>query len=137
MKRELKEVKIVSLDDRGRVVIPKLIRKNLGLTEDTQLMLLADADSKKITITPVGLDKNQKPIKLKITIKDAPGSLAQIAKAFGDLGISLMYGESAILERDKTAMWTVISPKPDIPFGKLKEKLLTEGNAIEVDIIPL
>jgi bifunctional DNA-binding transcriptional regulator/antitoxin component of YhaV-PrlF toxin-antitoxin module len=133
----MKEIKIVSLDNRGRLVVPKHIRKSLGFTEDTQLMMLADSESKKITITPVGLDKDQNPLKFKITIKDAPGSLAKIAKAFGDLGISLMYGESAILERDKTAIWTVITPRPDIPFEQLKRKLKSEGNAIEVEIIPL
>jgi bifunctional DNA-binding transcriptional regulator/antitoxin component of YhaV-PrlF toxin-antitoxin module len=133
----MKEVKIVSLDDRGRLVVPKHIRKSLGFTEDTQLMMLADSETKKLTISPVGLDKDQKPLKLKIKIKDAPGSLAKIAKSFGDLGISLMYGESAILERDKTAIWTVISPRPDIPFEKLKQKLISDGNAIDVEIIPL
>ncbi|TFF97561.1 MAG: hypothetical protein EU547_03955 [Promethearchaeota archaeon] len=133
----MKEIKIVSLDDRGRLVIPKHIRKSLGFTEETQLMLLADSETKKITISPVGLEKGQNPLKLRITIKDAPGSLAKIAKAFGELGISLMYGESAILERDKTAIWTVITPHPNIPFGKLKNKLISEGNAINVEIIPL
>lgn len=133
----MKDVKIVSLDNRGRLVVPKHVRKSLGFTEDTQLMMIADSESKKITITPVGLDKDQNPLKLKIKIKDSPGSLAKIAKAFGDLGISLMYGESAILERDKTAIWTVISPRPDIPFERLKKRLISEGNAIEVEIIPL
>ena len=68
---------------------------------------------------------------------DSPGSLARIAETFGSLGISLMYGESAILEKNKTALWTVISPTPNIPLNELKERLVREGDAIKVDIVPL
>jgi bifunctional DNA-binding transcriptional regulator/antitoxin component of YhaV-PrlF toxin-antitoxin module len=133
----MKEVRIVSFDNRGRLVVPKIIRKSLGLTEDTQLMMVADSESKEIRITPVAFEAKQKPIKLKIKIKDAPGSLAKIASTFGELGMSLMYGESAVLEKDKTAIWTVISPTPEISLEEFKEKLMDEGGAIDVEIMPL
>jgi hypothetical protein len=118
-------------------VVPKIIQKSLGLTEDTQLMMVADSESKEIRITPVAFEAKQKPIKLKIKIKDAPGSLAKIASTFGELGMSLMYGESAVLEKDKTAIWTVISPTPEISLEEFKEKLMDEGGAIDVEIMPL
>ncbi len=133
----MKDVRIVTFDNRGRLVVPKIIRKSLGLTEDTQLMMVADSESKEIRITPVAFDSRQKPIKLKIKIQDAPGSLAKIASTFGKLGISLMYGESAVLEKDKTAIWTVISPTPNISLEELKEKLMKEGGAIDIEIISL
>jgi bifunctional DNA-binding transcriptional regulator/antitoxin component of YhaV-PrlF toxin-antitoxin module len=133
----MKEVRILSFDNRGRIVVPKIIRKSLGLTEDTHLMMVADSESKEIKITPVAFNSREKPIKLRIKIQDAPGSLAKIAGIFGDLGISLMYGESAILEKDKTAIWTVISPTPKFPLEKLKHKLIKEGDAIDVEIVPL
>jgi len=133
----MKEVRIVSFDNRGRLVVPKIIRQSLGLTEDTQLMMVADSESKEIRITPVAFDVKQKPIKLRIKIIDAPGSLAKIASTFGELGMSLMYGESAVLEKDKTAIWTVISPTPEVPLEEFKEKLMDEGGAIDVEIMPL
>ena len=70
-------------------------------------------------------------------MSDEPGSLAQIASTFGDLGISLMYGESVIVEKSKTAIWTVISPTPqNITMEELREGLIKNGKAINVDIIP-
>ncbi|MFX1574187.1 MAG: hypothetical protein ACFFB0_15695 [Promethearchaeota archaeon] len=111
-------------------------RKNLGLTTNSQLLLVSDSETKEIRITPVGISEDQRPIKFKITIKDAPGSLAKIATVFGDLGISLMYGESVVIEKDKTAIWTVISPTPqDITMDKLQEELVNKGQAVKVEVI--
>ena len=112
-------------------------RKYLGLTTNSQLLLVSDSETKEIRITPVGISEDQKPIKFKITIKDEPGSLAKIATIFGELGISLMYGESVVIEKDKTAIWTVISPTPqDITMDKLQEELISKGQAVKVEVIP-
>jgi bifunctional DNA-binding transcriptional regulator/antitoxin component of YhaV-PrlF toxin-antitoxin module len=133
----MKDVKIISIDNRGRIVLPLVTRKNLGITTDSQLMLVSDSETKEIRITPVGITKEEKPIKFKITMSDEPGSLAKIASTFGDLGISLMYGESVIVEKSKTAIWTVISPTPqNITMEELREGLIKNGKAINVDIIP-
>jgi bifunctional DNA-binding transcriptional regulator/antitoxin component of YhaV-PrlF toxin-antitoxin module len=133
----MKDVKIISIDNRGRIVLPLVTRKNLGITTDSQLMLVSDSETKEIRITPVGITKEEKPIKFRITMSDEPGSLAQIASTFGDLGISLMYGESVIIEKSKTAIWTVISPTPqNISMEELREGLIKNGKAINVDIIP-
>ena len=133
----MKDVKIITIDNRGRIVLPLITRKNLGITTDSQLMLVSDSETKEIRITPVGITKDEKPIKFKITMSDDPGSLARIASIFGDLGISLMYGESVIVEKSKTAIWTVISatPKP-ISLEELRENLMKSGKAVNVEIIP-
>ncbi len=133
----MKDVKIITIDNRGRIVLPLITRKNLGITTDSQLMLVSDSETKEIRITPVGITKDEKPIKFKITMSDDPGSLARIANIFGDLGISLMYGESVIVEKSKTAIWTVISSTPkDISLDELRESLMEKGKAVNVDIIP-
>ncbi|KKN54938.1 hypothetical protein LCGC14_0587240 [marine sediment metagenome] len=132
----MKDVKIISIDNRGRIVLPLVTRKNLGLTIDSQLMLVSDSEIKEIRITPVGITKDEKPIKFRITMNDEPGSLAKIATIFGNLGISLMYGESVIIEKSKTAIWTVISPTPkDISLEEVRDSLKKEGKAINVEII--
>jgi len=134
----MKDVKIISIDNRGRIVLPLVTRKNLGLTTNSQLMLVSDSETKEIRITPVGISAEDKPIKFKITMKDEAGSLAQIASTFGDLGISLIYGESVIIEKDKKAIWTVISSNPkNLRLEDLKEQLRTKGKALEVEIFPL
>ena len=134
----MKDVKIISIDNRGRIVLPLVTRKNLGLTTDSQLMLVSDSETKEIRITPVGISAEDKPVKFKITMKDEAGSLAQIATTFADLGISLIYGESVIIEKDKKAIWTVISSSPkNIRLEDLSEELKTKGRALEVEIFPL
>lgn len=134
---KIKDVKIISIDNRGRIVLPLVTRKNLGITTDSQLMLVSDSETKEIRITPVGISKDDNPIKFRITMSDEPGSLAKIATIFGDLGISLMYGESVILEKSKTAIWTVIGPTPKkLTLEELKENLINKGMAISVEIVP-
>ena len=134
----MKDVKIISIDNRGRIVLPLVTRKNLGLTTDSQLMLVSDSETKEIRITPVGISAEDKPVKFKITMKDEAGSLAQIATTFADLGISLIYGESVIIEKDKKAIWTVISSSPkNIRLEDLSEELRMKGRALEVEIFPL
>ncbi len=133
----MKDVKIISIDNRGRIVLPLVTRKNLGITTDSQLMLVSDSETKEIRITPVGISKEDKPIKFRITMLDEPGSLAKIATIFGDFGISLMWGESIIIEKSKTAIWTVLSPTPkNVNMEELRETLIKNGKAINVDILP-
>jgi len=131
----MKDVKFLAIDNRGRIVIPMTIRKSLGLTENSQLMLIADSETKEIRITPVGIKGDS--LKFRILMKDEAGSLAKIATIFGNHGISLVYGESLTIEKEKTAMWTVIGPRPkEMDLEELKEILKIEGDALEVEIIP-
>lgn len=132
----MKDVKFLVIDNRGRIVIPMTIRKSLGLTENSQLMMIADSETKEIRITPVGIKGDS--LKFRILMKDEAGSLAKIATTFGNHGISLVYGESLTIEKEKTAMWTVIGPRPkEMDLEELKKILKIEGNALEVEIIPL
>ncbi len=134
----MKDVKIITIDNRGRIVIPLVTRKSLGLTTNTQLMLVSDSETKEIKITPVGISEEEKPIKFRITMEDIPGALAKIATTFGEMGISLIYGESVIVEKDKIAIWTVISPTPkEITLEELREKLIENGEALNVEVLPL
>ncbi|MHA1340169.1 MAG: AbrB/MazE/SpoVT family DNA-binding domain-containing protein [Promethearchaeota archaeon] len=132
----MKETEILKLDKRGRIVIPRIMRKSLGLTEGSQLMAISDSEKKEIRIIPLQLIDDKIYIKLKITIPDLPGSLGRIAQVFGDHNISLVYGEAVVVKRGIEAEWTVIAPQnPEIPLDKLKEILIEEGNALKVTIL--
>jgi hypothetical protein len=133
----MKEVKIVQIDSRGRIVIPLIVRKSLGITTDSQLMLIADSETKEMKITPIGLVHEQNYIKMRITMEDVPGALAKIATTFGDLGLNLRYGEAVIVEKDKKAIWTVISQSPNFDLEQLKEQLLKKGLALNIEFLPL
>ena len=134
----MKEVRIVGLDKRGRIVIPQIIRKSIGLETNSQIMIIADSDSKTIKIQPIGLSGMSKPMEYKITMTDSPGALGKIATAFGELGISLVYGEAISLVKDELAVWTVIGPAPEsTSLEELKEALKEKGDAKKVEIKPL
>jgi hypothetical protein len=111
------------------------MRKSLGLTENTQLMAISDSDTKEIRIIPLQLSGNKTYIKIQIYLNDKPGSLANVANAFGDLGMSLVYGESIIIKKGVEAEWTVIAPQPEISMEELKSFLIKNGGAIKVNIL--
>jgi len=132
----MKEVKILTIDERGRIVIPQIVRKSLGITTNSQLMMVSDSESKEIKISPIGLRNESNLIKLRITMGDTPGALAKLATTFGDLKLSMMYSEAVIVEKNKTAVWTVISES----FSSLEEleKILKEkGEALKVEFLSL
>ena len=134
----MKEVRIVAIDNRGRIVIPQIIRKSLGLVTDSQLMMISDSEIKEIRITPIGLANEKQLIKFRITMRDETGALAKIATVFANHGISLIYGESITVKKEKTAIWTVIGPTPEnITLEELKEVLINEGSALKMDVLPL
>jgi len=132
----MKEVKILTIDNRGRIVIPQIVRKSLGLTTNSQLMMVSDSETEEIKITPVGLAEDRNPIKLRITMKDIPGALAKLASTFGDQGLSMMYSEAVIVEKDKIAVWTVISEGPH-DIKELEDILIKKGDAVKVEVLPL
>ncbi len=133
----MKEVKILTIDERGRIVIPQIVRKSLGITTNSQLMMISDSEVKEIKITPIGLRDESNLIKLRITMGDSPGALAKLATTFGDLKISMMYSEAVIVEKDKTAVWTVISESPTFPLEELEKVLIDKGEALRVEFLSL
>ena len=133
---KIKDVKIITIDNRGRIVLPLVTRKNLGLTTNSQLMLVSDSETKEIRITPIGLKDEGNLIKLKVIMKDIPGALAKLVDIFADEGLSLVYSEAVIIEKDKTAVWTSISETPK-SIDQLRNILIEKGEAIKVDVFPL
>ena len=133
----MKEVKILTIDERGRIVIPQIVRKSLGITTNSQLMMISDSEIKEIKITPIGLRNGSNLIKLRITMGDIPGALAKLATTFGDLKLSMMYSEAVIVEKDKTAVWTVISESPNFSSEELEKVLKEKGEALRVEFLSL
>ncbi len=133
----MKEVKILSMDNRGRILIPQSLRNIVGISTDLKLMVVADSELKEIRITAIGLAEAEKLLKLKIIMEDIVGALGKIASTLGDLGISIVYSEGAILEKDKMAIYTAIIKNPDYNLEELKKILIKKGSALNVDITPL
>ena len=88
----MKEVRILTIDNRGRIVIPMMVRRSLGLKDNSQLMLVADSELKEIKITPIGIEDDRRYFKYRIIMKDEVGALAKIATTFAKYEISLVHG---------------------------------------------
>ncbi|MFX0035995.1 MAG: hypothetical protein ACFE9I_10195 [Candidatus Hermodarchaeota archaeon] len=131
-----KDVKIITIDNRGRIVLPLVTRKNLGLTTNSQLMLVSDSETKEIRITPIGLRDEGNLIKIKVLMKDIPGALAKVIDIFAEQGLSLVYSEAVIVEKDKTAVWTAISESPE-DIEMFKNLLFEKGETIDVEVSPI
>ncbi len=132
----MKEARILNIDTRGRIVIPNIFRKSLGIEDATQIMIIADSEKKEIRIYPVGWSGEKDTVKFKIYMNDVAGSLALIAKTIGELNISLIYGEAIVIEKGKLAIWNVIAPIPEgLNIDNIIETLIQRGNAQKIEII--
>jgi AbrB family looped-hinge helix DNA binding protein len=130
-----KETEILKIDSRGRIVIPRTMRKMLGLKENSQLMIISDSDAKEIKMIPLPFSEEKAFVKLKITIEDKAGSLGKIANIFGELGISLLYGETVVIKKGFDAEWLVLAPITEVPLEELTRQLLEKGSAKKVEVI--
>ena len=130
----MKQTEVVKIDSRGRIVIPRTMRRSLGLKEDAKIMMIYEDEKSEIRILPLPITENQHIAKFSIRIRDEPGALAKIATLFGDLGISLLYGQTIVVNKGKEAEWSVIGPLPDKPIEELKKQIIDVGGAISVEI---
>ena len=81
---------------------------------------------------PLPFSEDQTFMRIKIITADTPGALSQVSKVFGELGLSLLYGQTVVIKKGHTAEWSVISPIPEMPVDDFEKILIEKGNAIKV-----
>jgi hypothetical protein len=97
-------------------------------------MMICDPDNKELKMIPLSFNNEQATMKMKIVIPDKAGSLAQIANVFGQLGISLLYGETIVIKKGEEAEWTVIAPVTDTSIEDISKHLREKGGALRVSV---
>ncbi len=131
----MKETEILRIDERGRLLIPIVMRKSLNLVENSNILATCDVENGEIKLTPLQFSDQQNLIKIKILMEDKTGSLAHLAKAFADKQISLVHDESIILKKGLYAEWTVTIPIPAIPLEELIDHLKSTGYARNITVL--
>lgn len=110
------------------------MRKALGLKENSYIMLISDSEENELRIIPLPFSEDQTFMRIKVIIPDTPGALSQVSKVFGELGLSLLYGQTVVIKKGQTAEWSVISPIPEMPVDDFEKILIEKGNAISVHV---
>ena len=121
------KIEKTKLDSKGRVVVPKSFRDNLGLREDDLVFLSLDETNRSIILSQYA-EKNI--YQILIEMNDKPGTLAKLAIALHKEGVDLITTESHSVLRTKSAIWRVMCALK----GKTSElkKILKKNGALSV-----
>jgi AbrB family looped-hinge helix DNA binding protein len=119
---------IITLDTRGRLVIPNEFREALVLKEGDEVLISLDRKTDTLTISPI-YGKPTDLVKMELEFGDTPGCLAIIAKKIAELKIDLIMTESKSSQRGKKARWDIIADlsKSNKSLNEIKQLLLQSG----------
>jgi len=91
------------IDGKGRLLLPKGIRRTLGLEAGSELVI--SLEGRRAVLNPV-FDRDV--VELRIVMGDAAGTLAKIAEFLSKSRFDIIMSESRSLERAKDAEWDVV-----------------------------
>lgn len=124
----------VTVDPRGRVIIPHEFLQTLGAQENQNLYLLLDEDHKSIRLTTF---EAHDVYEILITMNDKPGTVAWISTVLYEHHFNMVFLDAYSVAQKKNALWKsvgVFKGKYDLP--QLKKELLKNG-AISVSFVKL
>jgi AbrB family looped-hinge helix DNA binding protein len=126
---------IITLDTRGRLVIPNEFREALNLKEGDEVLISLDRSTDTLTINPV-YGKRKNLVKIELEFGDTPGCLAKIANKIADMKIDLIMTESKSSQRGKQARWDIVADISNCShsINEIKQLILQSGFVDSVNI---
>lgn len=131
----MRDTEILRIDERGRLLIPIVMRKSLGIVENSNLLAICDSENGEIRLKPFQFSDQENLIKIRILMEDQTGSLAALARAFADKKISMVHDESILIKKGVFAEWTVTIPIPNMTIEELIDHLKKSGCVRSVSVV--
>lgn len=85
-----KLARMVKIDKQGRMVIPRSIREELGLTGERRVLLIGDVDNKVIRILPYAFP-GVEAVEVRFRLDNNPGVLSKILALLAEYRINITY----------------------------------------------
>lgn len=130
----IRNLNVVKLDSKGRILVPFHIRDFLGLKEGMELVV-SNNDKKELKIFPL---LEGKSAEIKIMMEDVPGALGKTADFLGKHNVDIIMSISKTIERGRSAEWSAIvdtSKCNGYDLKKLKKELGGLKFITKVDIL--
>lgn len=89
----------VKVDSKGRITIPAAVRELFDIREGMYLLMIADRNSREIKLVP--LPVNAKLVKLRITVADRVGVLAEITNYLAERYVDIVSTKCVVLKREE------------------------------------
>lgn len=113
---------LVKLDSKGRVLIPISYRKKLGISSDTELVLMHGERNNEVRIMPLS---DQTTAKCTVLMSNGLGSLTNVMEVLDMLNVGVIMSESRNLMGNGTSEWTFVldTSKSDGQKKDIKSRL--------------
>lgn len=106
---------VVKLDSKGRILIPVSFRKKLGISSETELVLMHSEKKKEVRMMPLS---DQTAAKCTVLLSNSPGSLTNVMEVLDMLNVGVLMSESRNLMGNGTSEWTFV-----LDTSKSKEQI--------------
>jgi len=112
----------ITIDPKGRVLIPNSFREILGIKPGENLVAELDKENSRIILFPI----EKKSKRMQIFLSDVPGVLSKAAAILARNKVDLVYSASRSLKRKKEAEWEIIADFSNTDLQKLQNELKKE-----------
>ncbi|MEM7813922.1 MAG: ACT domain-containing protein [Candidatus Aenigmatarchaeota archaeon] len=122
---------IVTVDSKGRVLIPYHIRELLDIDIGSQFIIMSNYNG-EIKMLPL---RKGKTAEIHILMVDKPGSLTAITQALAHAEVDIVLSQSKTLERGHLAEWSAIADISECSSLKKLERELSKMPVVKRVIV--
>jgi AbrB family looped-hinge helix DNA binding protein len=112
---------IVTLDTKGRILVPYHIRELLDLNTGSEFVIMSNYNG-EIKLLPL---IKGKATEVRVLFEDKPGSLTRITEKLAKENVDIILSQSKVIERGHLAEWHAIADTSECAKAKSIDKLIS------------